>query len=902
MDPRSATHLLLLILGLAIFAVAQQDPIQCVKEDEPLKGEQSCPNNWICPSNVICDNQATCRCENGYFKCKKKGLRYCRDINECKDNRTCGSGATCKNTIGSYYCECDKKLQRNSSQFCPMKNITNYCEDGEDSCPNNWICPRHVNCSNHAVCRCKAGYYQCEKKGVRFCRDVKHLMCPVGTLPPNSTNYKNRICPVNQTCNASHPCIPGYQEVKNECVDIPECVNGSHNCGSYAGCKNTLGGYYCRCNKGFQKVNQTEFCPSKDIKENECKDINECSYTPGVCVSNFICRNTLGSYQCLCKEGFSNVSNTCVDNRVKDKCSSLLEEKEKCDRMNPPDAACSALQTTFTILNSSCHSYGNKTIEDAKEQLQNATNNLSKKLDVINLINNQPSENSSTNDNREVDKFVTNTLSSVETIMLTSFIDAPRNQTIITPQLTVTMKASRDVCTPGVESFTLILNSNIMAVPCTHRDKDGAIFIVYKDLESSLNKNNILSSQVSQDDDDRPVVISKVVTGSITHNLTSHVAFTLALIQALKPRHNMDCVFWDLKKNDWSKDGCWIEFSKSNDTHTTCTCNHLSSFAVIMAPVGLKHSHALTVISDIGLSLSVFCLVLSLLTFILCRSLRSAHTSVLTAMCSCLFLGQLLFLVGLQRKFYKVLCSLIAGGLHFLFLCAFCWMSIESVLLFMTVRNLRAVNYMTSRRSNFPTMCLLGFGVPAVIVGISAAIQPYGYGTENYCWLEYHSAIWSFLGPVAVLIITNTTLLVFTIKLLRNRLATLNTNVSTLKNTRLLTFKASAQLLILGCTWGIGFFQFGEGSLVISYIFTICNSLQGVYIFLVHCVFNNQVKQEYRKLFCRVRRHSKQSLEDSTPNTGTKTINLTEISKPATSESASASENIVNFTRKEEPM
>lgn len=58
---------------------------------------------------------------------------------------------------------------------------------------------------------------------------------------------------------------------------------------------------------------------------------------------------------------------------------------------------------------------------------------------------------------------------------------------------------------------------------------------------------------------------------------------------------------------------------------------------------------------------------------------------------------------------------------------------------------------------------------------------------------------------------------------------------------RILTFKATAQLLILGCTWCLGILQLGPAVHVMAYLFTIINSLQGVYIFLVYCLLNQQV-------------------------------------------------------------
>ena len=41
------------------------------------------------------------------------------------------------------------------------------------------------------------------------------------------------------------------------------------------------------------------------------KDIDECSASDGVCDVNADCENTLGSYVCSCKDGFSGNGKTC---------------------------------------------------------------------------------------------------------------------------------------------------------------------------------------------------------------------------------------------------------------------------------------------------------------------------------------------------------------------------------------------------------------------------------------------------------------------------------------------------------------------------------------------------------------------------------------------------------------
>ena len=46
---------------------------------------------------------------------------------------------------------------------------------------------------------------------------------------------------------------------------------------------------------------------------------------------------------------------------------------------------------------------------------------------------------------------------------------------------------------------------------------------------------------------------------------------------------------------------------------------------------------------------------------------------------------------------------------------------------------------------------------------------------------------------------------------------------------------------LLGTTWIFGLFAIGDASILFQYIFVILNSMQGVFIFLIYCVFNKEV-------------------------------------------------------------
>ena len=81
-----------------------------------------------------------------------------------------------------------------------------------------------------------------------------------------------------------------YNETSFVCSDVNECEDGSTVC--QGNCTNTIGSYTCSCRDGYTNVNDTT-----------CSDVNECMTANGGCEQN--CTNTVGSYTCSCSEGYS---------------------------------------------------------------------------------------------------------------------------------------------------------------------------------------------------------------------------------------------------------------------------------------------------------------------------------------------------------------------------------------------------------------------------------------------------------------------------------------------------------------------------------------------------------------------------------------------------------------------
>lgn len=62
-----------------------------------------------------------------------------------------------------------------------------------------------------------------------------------------------------------------------------------------------------------------------------------------------------------------------------------------------------------------------------------------------------------------------------------------------------------------------------------------------------------------------------------------------------------------------------------------------------------QHTFGLRLVTRIGLSVSLLCLILCILTFKFCRSIQGTRTSIHLHLCVCLFMADLFFLAGISQ-------------------------------------------------------------------------------------------------------------------------------------------------------------------------------------------------------------------------------------------------------------
>ncbi|KAJ8270937.1 hypothetical protein GJAV_G00120950 [Gymnothorax javanicus] len=290
------------------------------------------------------------------------------------------------------------------------------------------------------------------------------------------------------------------------------------------------------------------------------------------------------------------------------------------------------------------------------------------------------------------------------------------------------------------------------------------VFVLYKRLGQFLSTENATIRMEREDSGKNHsiAVNSHVIAASINKEssrvfISEPVVFTLEHLDT-ENFFNSNCSFWNYSERSmtgyWSTQGC--KLLQSNRTHTTCSCSHLTNFAILMAQrevVGRAgiHEVLLGVLTRVGIAVSLVCLAISIFTFCCFRSLQCDRNTIHKNLCTCLFIAELIFLIGIDMTEPRLGCAIIAGLLHFLFLSGFSWLCVESVQLYLSL-----VEVFESRGSRRKCYYACGYLIPAVVVGVSAAVDHSSYGTETACWLRVDNHfIWSFIGPVTLIIMLN---------------------------------------------------------------------------------------------------------------------------------------------------
>ncbi|CAF1294791.1 unnamed protein product [Adineta steineri] len=301
--------------------------------------------------------------------------------------------------------------------------------------------------------------------------------------------------------------------------------------------------------------------------------------------------------------------------------------------------------------------------------------------------------------------------------------------------------------------------------------------------------------------------------------------------------------------SQWSTDGCYL--LSSNITHSICSCNHLSTFAVlinfqeIIGKLSVNiHEYRLSIISKIGSVISIISLILTIITLIIRRrmdindDLMIVRTILHINMSICLLIAQFLFLFGIDQIQNKFDCRTIIILFHYFLLATLSWMFVDGIELIIALKHDFKID-----RIRILAYSIYAYGFPLLIVILSISLSSHGLDTSKYCWFSYENAfIWAFAIPFVLLIFANISFFIISIYTICKHRNTSNSY----QGIRFSLRDISILSILFGLTWLIGLFHLQQQTLLIfSYGFTILNSFQGLFIFIFYCLLQKQIQHFY---------------------------------------------------------
>ncbi|XP_071959942.1 uncharacterized protein [Antedon mediterranea] len=330
-----------------------------------------------------------------------------------------------------------------------------------------------------------------------------------------------------------------------------------------------------------------------------------------------------------------------------------------------------------------------------------------------------------------------------------------------------------------------------------------------------------------------------------------------AFLPRLETSNNTECVFWDFSLDDgvgdWSSEGCVL--NRTTDGRVVCLCDHLTNFAILVDYYEPKKSpplhEVLTIISLIGCIVSIVCLAVTIATYLYFKQFRSKRPQkILINLSLSLLLLYLVFAIGIEQTGSRNGCIAVAALIHYFGLASIFWMSIEAVnmyLMFVKVFYNNVEYFMLK-------LCAAGYGFPLVIVAVCLGIDVDHYANEHYCFIPSGNVRnYGFILIVGILLLFNVVVFFLVMRTLicgRKIAKTVDQTKRHIVIKRLQN--AVAVSVLLGLTWFFGFLAIDADSSsrdAFQLLFCVFNSLQGLFIFLLFCVRQKDIRDAWKTCY-----------------------------------------------------
>lgn len=338
---------------------------------------------------------------------------------------------------------------------------------------------------------------------------------------------------------------------------------------------------------------------------------------------------------------------------------------------------------------------------------------------------------------------------------------------------------------------------------------------------------------------------SLVMTTTVSRRITTPFRILMTFKNSHPSGGIPQCVFWNFNlanhTGGWDNSGCYVK--EVTEDSVSCSCEHLTSFSILMSPDSPDPDSLLKILLDIisyiGLCFSILSLAACLVVeAVVWKSVTKNRTSSMRHTCivnitASLLVADVWFIVAAAIHDHRfplneTACVAATFFIHFFYLSVFFWMLTLGLMLFY---RLVFILHDTSKSIQKTIAFSLGYGCPLVISVITVgATQPREvYMRKNACWLNWEDtkALLAFVIPALIIVVVNMTITVVVItKILR---PSIGDKPSKQEKSSLFQVTKSIGVLtpLLGLTWGFGLATVFQGSNAVFHIvFTLLNAFQ----------------------------------------------------------------------------
>ncbi|XP_015431913.1 PREDICTED: adhesion G protein-coupled receptor A3 [Dufourea novaeangliae] len=289
---------------------------------------------------------------------------------------------------------------------------------------------------------------------------------------------------------------------------------------------------------------------------------------------------------------------------------------------------------------------------------------------------------------------------------------------------------------------------------------------------SVYNNSRLFPKIVTSDNMDiTSCVIGSKLFGMSVKNLTEPVYVMLKAPLYSYATNKLQPMVWDEtlnKSGGWTSDGCYLRNVLNN--LVVFHCNRLGYYGLLQDTFYLDHGDSSIIAAKfrysnpavyIGSVITITCLIITSVTYIICYASITMPKKAKHCVINTWFAMALLsfsYSIGIHQTENIQICQGVGLILHYLSLCSLLWMTVFASNMYknFSKSDLRDIpNIEPDQPIPKPLLglYLVGWGIAMIICGISGAISLREYAGHSYCFLTSGPALAAFFLPAGIIIV-----------------------------------------------------------------------------------------------------------------------------------------------------